>query len=53
MPDNNKMGDSRQTGTQAPRSLELRLAVVDMLGNSDESAVRSLGSCVSVSCLGL
>ena len=40
-------------GTQAPESLEFELAVTDRLGNSSKSAVRYLGSYMSVSLLGL
>ena len=48
-----KRGDARQIGTQAPESLELGLAVADRLGDSSKSAVRSSGSYMSVSLLGL
>ena len=48
-----KRGDARQIGTQATESLELRLAITGRLGDSGRSAVRSLGSYMSVSWLGL
>ena len=48
-----KRGDARQIGTHATESLELRLAVIDRLGDSGRSAVRSLGSYMLVSWLGL
>ena len=53
MAPDNKMGDSRQTGIQAPENLELGLAVADRLDNSGGSAVRSSGFRLLVSCLGL
>ena len=43
-----KRGDNRQTGIQAPESSELGLAVTDRLGNSGKSAVKPLGSSMSV-----
>ena len=53
MAPDNKMGDSRQTGIQAPGNLELGLAVTDRVDNRGGPAVRSSGFCLLVSCLGL